>query len=134
MKSNYRKITIIRASMPPNGTINDQLQWLGGSMGLFNLRDKDKSCFRIFIELLKVAKRDNSISSDELSERLMLSRGTVVHHLNKLMEAGIVIHRENHYTLRSNSLEGVLEEVEREMDRFFEDMRGIAEDIDRKLN
>ena len=48
-----QRITIINVRKPALRTINDELQWLGSSLGLFNLRDKDKSCFRIFIELLK---------------------------------------------------------------------------------
>ena len=47
------KITIIRIRKPAQSNINKELQWLGSSLGLFGLRDKDKSCFRIFIELIK---------------------------------------------------------------------------------
>src|SRR3990167_11073730 len=80
------KITIISLRRPLEKTINQELQWFGNSLGLFNLRDKDKSCFRVFIELLKAAKANMPLTSDELAYRLNLSRGTVIHHINKLME------------------------------------------------
>jgi len=133
MRINYQKITIIRASQAPKENINDQLQWLGGSLGLFNLRDKDKSCFRIFIELIKASRLGNSISSDELAEMLSLTRGTVVHHLTKLMEAGIVIHKTNHYALRSDTLFNLVEEMEHDFGRMIKILKDVATDIDRKL-
>ncbi|MFW6449793.1 MAG: hypothetical protein ACOCZ6_01955 [Nanoarchaeota archaeon] len=61
-------ITIIRLKKPRSNEINEELQWLGASLGLFNLRDKDKSCFRIFIELIKNARiRDEPLTSDQIA-------------------------------------------------------------------
>ncbi|MBI5072732.1 winged helix-turn-helix transcriptional regulator, partial [Candidatus Woesearchaeota archaeon] len=87
-----QRITIIKIRRPVTQNLNEELQWFGTSLGLFNLRDKDKSCFRIFIELLKATKHNKSITSDELADHLALSRGTVIHHVNKLMETGLVVH------------------------------------------
>ncbi|MFH1316643.1 MAG: winged helix-turn-helix domain-containing protein [Candidatus Woesearchaeota archaeon] len=95
-----QKITIINIRKPQIHNINDKLKWFGNSLGLFNLRDKDKSCYRIFIELLKSSRKATPLSSDQLAERLNLSRGTVIHHLSKLMESGIVVHEGNKYLLR----------------------------------
>ena len=133
MRAHYQRITIIQTNRPPNKNINDELQWLGGSLGLFNLRDRDKSCFRIFIELIKISKAGQSVSSDELATSLALTRGTVVHHLKKLMEAGIVVHRSNHYALRRDSLVDLIEEVQRDFARMAEDLKQVAKDIDMKL-
>lgn len=133
MRSNYQRITIIKASRPSSDNINDQLQWLGGSLGLFNLRDRDKSCFRIFIELLKMAKADQAVTSDELALHLQLSRGTVVHHLNKLMESGIVVHKTNHYTLRTSNLHELVDETSRDLQRMCQELKAIADEIDSKL-
>ena len=43
MKFYSTRITIIRSSKPEASDINNQLQWFGASLGLFGLRDKDKS-------------------------------------------------------------------------------------------
>jgi len=85
------RITIVSVRKSPQANINQKLQWFGDSLGLFSLRDRDKSLFRVFIELLKAAKTRTPISSDELAMKLNLTRGTVVHHINKLMENGIVV-------------------------------------------
>lgn len=129
----HQKITIIDVRKPKAKNINQELQWLGTSLGLFNLRDKDKSCFRLFIELLKSAKLKKPLSSDELAYRLNLTRGTVVHHLNKLIEAGIVTHYKNRYMLRVDNLESLIDEVERDLKRTCETLRKAAKEIDDTL-
>ena len=131
MERIYRKITIITSKKPINTNINDEIRWLGGSLGLFNLRDKDSSCFRIFIELLKNAKLDQGLSSDEVADKSGLTRGTAVHHLNKLMNSGLVLSHKNRYQLRESNLSVLVEELKKDMNRTMDDLKKIAEDIDR---
>ncbi len=128
-----RRITIIKTSRPAERDINKELQWLGNSLGLFNLRDKDKSCFRVFIELLKAAKADRPLSSDELAERLGITRGTVIHHINKLMESGLVVHHQNRYVLRVENLSSMIEELERDVKRICFELRKAAKEIDERI-
>ena len=127
------RITIMNIRKPVQKNVNQELQWLGSSLGLFNLRDKDKSCFRVFIELVKTAKRGIPLSSDELAYRLGLSRGTVVHHIHKLLESGIVVQAPRGYILRVDNLRELIDEVEKDLRRTCEDLRSMAEDIDESL-
>lgn len=128
-----QRITIIKIRRPVTENLNEELQWFGTSLGLFNLRDKDKSCFRIFIELLKATKNNKSISSDDLAERLELSRGTVIHHVNKLMETGLVVHEGKGYMLRVNNLSALIEELEEDINRTCSSLKRIAQEIDDKM-
>ncbi|MFT4312661.1 MAG: winged helix-turn-helix transcriptional regulator [Candidatus Woesearchaeota archaeon] len=128
-----QRITIVRTKRPDFHTINDQLQWLAGSLGMFNLRDKDKSQFRLFIELVKLSKSQDVISSDELALRCGLSRGTVVHHLNKLLESGLIISNKNRYELRVNTLYALIEEIEKDYLKVFKEMKHVAKDLDDRL-
>lgn len=130
----HQKITIVKICKPSTHNVNDDLQFLGTSLGLFNMRDKDKSCFRVFIELLKAAKRKQPISSDELAYRLGLTRGTVVHHINKLKNAGIVVHEGKRYFLRVDRLESLIQEIRKDMLRTCDDLENIAKDIDSALD
>lgn len=127
------KITLVRIRKPIKHNINEKLQWFGSSLGLFGLRDRDRSCFRLFIELLKAAKGQDRLSSDELAYKLELSRGTVVHHLNKLMEAGIIIHEHNRYFLRVESLKMLVDELKKDIRRTIDDLDEIADEIDKTL-
>ena|SRR3989338_1988040 len=130
----YRqKIIIVTSRKPVERAINEELQWFGDSLGLFNLRDKDKSCFRVFIELLKSTKRKQALSSDDLALRLNLTRGTVIHHVNKLMESGIVVYEKKKYLLRVDNLKQLVEEIRRDIDRTCSDLKEVAEEIDRRL-
>lgn len=127
------RITITRFHKPATKNINEELQWLGNSLGLFNLRDKDKSCFRIFIELLKTTKQGTPLTSDQLAEKLQLTRGTVVHHIHKLNESGIVVQEKSGYRLRVENLSRLIDEIENDLTDACKELREIADEIDRKL-
>jgi predicted transcriptional regulator len=129
----FRRITIIQATMPGRADVNEQLQWLGGSLGLFNTRDKDKSCFRIFITLLKSAKEKKELSSDELAALTGLTRGTIVHHLNRLMAAGLVEAYKSKYALRVDTLEALIAKIDEDLDETMRSLREIAAELDSRL-
>jgi len=128
-----QRITIIRVQRPPQHNINEELQWFGTSLGLFGTRDKEKSCFRVFLELLKSAKRHHILSSDELAVRTNLSRGTVVFHLHKLMEAGLVVPTPEGYILRVNNLQAVVEQLRKDINDSCLELLKIAKEIDEEL-
>ena len=125
-----KKITILQIRKPLRTTLNEELQWFGNSLGLFNLRDKDKSCFRVFIELLKAAKAGIPISSDQLAAHLGLTRATVIHHINTLREKGIVVAKGRGYMLREPQLKLLVEDLKRDMDRTYDEIAKVAEQID----
>lgn len=129
----FRKITILRIRRPVDQNINAEMQWLSNSLGLVGLRDKSKSCYRVFIELLKAAKKGQSLSSDEISYHLGLSRGTVVHHLNKLMAAGIVAHENNKYSLRVKDLKQLVRNLREDLNTSLAEIEEIATEIDKQL-
>ncbi|MFO7711195.1 MAG: winged helix-turn-helix domain-containing protein [Candidatus Woesearchaeota archaeon] len=126
----FQKITIVCSEKPTTSNINSKLQWFGTSLGLFTLRDKDKSYYRIFIELIKGAKHKKRMTSDELAEQLHLSRGTVVHHLNKLIDAGIAVPLKNTYILRVDKLTELVDVLEKDILESLKDIRSIAEELD----
>jgi len=117
-----KKITILQIRKPLRTTLNEELQWFGNSLGLFNLRDKDKSCFRVFIELLKAAKAGIPISSDHLAARLGLTRATVIHHINTLMEKGIVVSKGRGYMLREANLKLLVEDLKQDITRTYDEI------------
>lgn len=128
-----QRITIIHVRKNTDSNVNDKLQWIGNSLGLFNARDKNQSCFRIFIVLLKHAKQGQIISSDYIADSLGLSRGTVVHHLDFLRGTGLVTRDKGGYILRENSLEGVLNFIKRDVAATIDSMLDIAKEVDSRI-
>ena len=127
------EVTIVNIRKPARN-LNDELQWFGSSLGLFGMRDKDKSCFRVFIELIKSAKKKNPVTSDELAIKLGLSRGTIIHHMNRLMGSGMVVHEGKKYLLRVENLEILVDEIEKDIQRTCDDLKKVAKEIDQFLN
>lgn len=127
------KITIKRTLKPKKSNVNAELQWLCDSLGLFGRRDRDKSRFRMFVVLLKTVN-SNGLTSDQISERVGLSRGTVVHHLHTLMNSGLVVSERNRYMLRVDSLSSLIDEVERDILRTMDEIKEVAQEIDKRLN
>ena len=73
------------------------------------------------------------MTSDELAYRINLSRGTVVHHLNRLIESGIVTAHRRRYILRVDKLETLVDELQKDIWRSLEDLKAVARKIDEEL-
>jgi len=129
MITRFKRLTLVKVRIPDDN-LNSEVQWFSESFGLFSQRDKDKSCFRLFIALLQ-AKR--SMSSNELAYKLNLSRATVIHHLNKLISCGLIIIEGNKYILREKNLELSLKRIKEDLISTFEEMEAEAKRIDKKL-
>jgi biotin operon repressor len=127
------KITIVETPVPQASNLNEKLMWFGSSLGLFGNRDKDKSMFRIFIEMLKYARGGIPVSSDELALRLGLTRGTVIHHINKLISSGLIVVENNRYHLRVSSLRSLVKEMERDLEKQLAEIKTVASEIDELL-
>jgi predicted transcriptional regulator len=127
------KLTIWKIRREHSDNVNKELQWLGNSLGLFNLRDRDSSCFRVFITLVRKAKKNEPVSSDDIAEQLSLTRGTVVHHLARLMDSGLVVREDRRYILRERDLQQVIRDLKHDMQIVFSELDEVAKEIDEKL-
>ncbi len=128
------KITLVRKKISEDQNINQLLLRFGESLGLFSTRDKDKSCYRIFILLIKALKLNLEMSSDEIASQTGLTRGTVIHHLNHLMETGIVTSNRGKYFLNVRNLEELVEQMRKSVNLVFDDLNYLAKNIDRTLD
>lgn len=129
----FRRVTIIKNRKPQKKDLNADLQWFSESLGLFSQRDKERSCFRIFVELVKAARRRHLLSSDDIADKTNLTRGTIIHHMSHLIESGLVAQNDGKYMLRVDNLENLIEELQRDLSRVFEDLKGIAQELDDQL-
>lgn len=126
-----QEITLIGVKKEHQKDINKQLQWLAKSLGLFGERDKDKSCFRVFISLLKYSSTEKPLSSDQLASLTNLTRGTVVHHLHRLENAGLIIREKRGYLPRETSISKIIYQIRKDILALFRDLEKTAQRIDR---
>lgn len=127
------EIHLIKIRSTPQQNIHDQLIWLAESFGLLSLRDKDKSCYRLFIELVKCTKTKQALTSDELANRLSLSRATTIHHLKNLIKHGLVKHIDNRYVMTTDSLIELMQEIDNNYKRTMKQIAVIAKKLDDEL-
>ncbi len=126
-----KQITIRSLRQPTDSSVNGDIKWFCKSLGLLGERDKEKSGFRIFKAV--VGSGERGISADELSGKTGLSRTAVVHHIETMMNAGLVVKEGSIYELRMKSLQKVVDEIKLDIERILKSVRQIAEDIDREL-
>ncbi len=128
-----RRVTILRIRHPRQQGLNEELQWLCSSLGLLGERDKERTCFRLFLEMLKIARKTEGVTSDSLAESLALSRPAVLHHLAALQERGIVIHEGKRYFLCNDSLQGIMHKLQKDAEETLKDLATVAAELDRIL-
>jgi len=133
MNKSFKEIKIVKIDKGKKEGLNEDLLWLSNSLGLFSTRDKEKSCFRVFLELIKAKKENKLISSDEIAFNSHLSRGTVIHHISKLMEHNFVAEYKNRYALKSKNVECLVKDLEINVNIILKDLKKIAKEIDKEL-
>jgi predicted transcriptional regulator len=129
----HQRIVLNNIPFKDEYNINERLQWFACSLGLFGVRDRDKSCFRVFVQLVKAGSKDEMRSSDELSEELALSRATVIHHLNKLMDLGLVVNRRSKYGISASSFQTLVERVRRDAKGILDRLERVAKKLDEEI-
>ena len=127
-----KRITISIEPIPESNT-NEQLHWISQALGLFNEREKEKSCHRIFVELIKAKKDNKQVNSQDLADRSHLSRATVLHHLDKLIESNIVMEKEYEFELIDSSLNAIILRLKKEMNDFMVEMEKMSKKLDEEL-
>lgn len=127
------KIHLKKVRTPAPGSLTVDIDYICQSFGYFSQRDKNNTAGRIFRLLVKDTSDGEGLTSDEIAEKLDLSRGAIVYHLNNFMSAGLVVKEKNKYRLRSQSLQKSIEEIRQDTQRIFNEMLKIAEAIDDEL-
>jgi len=124
---------LLSVRKPTTAEYETDLEWLCRTFGFLESRDKQKTAYLIFKALVEATAHNNGLTSDELAEKLSLTRGTMIHHLNKMMKSVLVIFHESKFKLRERSLKNTMEEIRRDINRLFENIFEISESIDRSL-
>ncbi len=103
------------------------------SLGAIGPKDVHRISVKIFKELLNALQKERNVTSEELAAKTGLTRGAVVHHLNRMLKAGIVIRANRGYEIRTYDLESLVDAVKNDILRVFDDLKNVATEIDNAL-
>jgi predicted transcriptional regulator len=124
------QFTVKKLREPVGKQLDEDIEWVCNSLGFLTLRDQDKTASRILNALIQSAGEGKGLTSDELTQHVEPTIGSVIYHLKKLMKAGLVVKLNSTYELRMNSFFKTIDEIEREIISILRDIKKIAKDID----
>ena len=124
------QITIKKIKKPISANLNENIQFLAESLGLFNKRDKEKSCYRVFLELVK---NKIGLTAEEITLTTNLTRPTVIHHLKNLLESDLIEKKKSKYKIKGDSLNSLVNYLEKELNTTLLELKEIAKNIDNEL-
>lgn len=133
MEQALRHFTVKRLREPLKNQLDQDIEWICNSLGFLTSRDQDKTAFKILKALINSAKMGKGLTSEELTEYVEPTVGSVIYHLKKLMKAGLVVKLNSNYELRMNSFLKTIEEIEKEITIALSDIKMIAKDIDDRV-
>jgi predicted transcriptional regulator len=125
---------IIRKVEPPfSKSVQDDLDWICQSFGFFEEIDKEKTASSVFKEIVRATEKGKPVNSTDLAKNVGMSRGSVINHLNNLIQSGLIVKDGRFYMARSQSMFRTIEEIEEDIDRIFDRMKQRARYIDEKF-
>lgn len=125
-----KEIALIKREPPFARDAGEELQWILKSMGVPERFAKDYADL-----LIRIAKRgeDERISTGTLAEERGEKRTSISYHINRMVDMGLVVRDGRYICLRASNFERVVEEIERDVKRMFEDLKKVSREIDELL-
>ncbi len=130
MAQALRQFTVKKFREPVEKQLDEDIEWVCNSLGFLSTRDQDKTAYRILKALIESAREGKGLTSEELTQYVEPTIGSVIYHLKKLMKAGLVVKLNSTYELRMNSFLKTIDEIEKEIINTLGDIKKIAKDID----
>jgi len=127
------KVVVRKVERPFKEDFEHQLTWICSSLGFFEPIDKDKNAAAVFKEIVLSTEKGEALSSTALAERIGMSRGAVINHLNNLLRSGLIEKNGKFYSSRSRSMKRTIEEIEEDIERIFSQLKKAAEEIDSQI-
>lgn len=132
-RRNSFKIVIKRVERPMRTTPEEEFHWLCETLGFFEPIDKDKTASQIFREIVTATEKGTALTSTAIADRVGMSRGAVINHLNNLLRSGLITRNGRYYSARSRRLANTIEEIQEDIERIFSRMRKAALDFDEQF-
>lgn len=106
------------------------IRWFCNVFGLSNPEAENPVEEQILKTFVAAARDGKGLSSSELDLESKLARSTVIYHLNRFRDAGLLVKRGRKYYLRAGEMEKVIQEIGYDLER---ELRGLI-DTARRLD
>ncbi|MBS3133263.1 helix-turn-helix transcriptional regulator [Candidatus Woesearchaeota archaeon] len=118
---------------PMEKNLDKDVEWVCSSLGFVSSRDHDKTAMRIIKALVYAAKDGKGLTSEELTELVKPTRGSVLYHLKRLMRAGLVVKIDSCYELTQKSLTKTIEDAQTNINNVLQEIKRISMEVDEEL-
>jgi predicted transcriptional regulator len=110
------------------------IKWFCEVFGLSGSENESDSIEQqILMSFIQAAYKDEGLGSSELKLDTKLARSTVIYHLNRFIDAGLLVKRGRKYYLRASEMSKAIEEIEYDINREMQRMLDTAKEFDRLM-
>ncbi|MCL5430213.1 MAG: winged helix-turn-helix domain-containing protein [Candidatus Marsarchaeota archaeon] len=128
------KIIIKTVARPMSNNPEDIIRYICIEFGFSSGLDEDKSVEKILEELAEAARDSRGLTSSELQKDKELARSTVIYHLNRFIDSGLVVKQGRQYYLRAMELSKAIEEIEYDLEKELKKMIDTAREFDKEMS
>jgi len=119
-----QQISIRFIEKPDQNDAEGIIRWFCDVFGLSNPEAENPVEEQILKSFVEAARDGKGLSSSELDLEAKLARSTVIYHLNRFRDAGLIVKRGRKYYLRAGEMEKVIQEIGYDLER---ELRGLID-------
>ncbi len=128
------RIVINFYERPDSDEPDELIRWFCRVFGLSNDNELNPIGEQILIRFAEAAQNNVGLSSSELDLDTGLAKSSVIYHLNRFIEAGLLVKRGRKYYLRASEMQKAIEEIEYDVERELSRMLDTAKELDRIMS
>ncbi|HVC58085.1 MAG TPA: winged helix-turn-helix domain-containing protein [Candidatus Acidoferrales bacterium] len=126
------RIVIRFVERPDTKDSEAMIKWFCNVLGLSD--DEGESIEEQMLkEFADAAYNNEGLSSSEIKLETPMARSTVIYHLNRFMDTGLVVKRGRKYYLRASEMSKAIEEIEYDIEKEMKRMLDTAREFDRLM-
>lgn len=127
-----KKFTIKQIDRPDYNDPKALLRWFCLMFGLEEEKSKKNNDIveQILINFIYAAREGRGLTSSEIKMKPALPRSTLIYHLNRFVDAGMITREGHVYKLRAPDMVKLTEELNYDVDREFRRMLDAAKEFD----